>query len=54
MTTELLDLGMIEPVEGSTPWVNPVVIVQKKQLVGNLPMCEHETGQSSKLSNTHS
>ena len=29
MTTELLDLGMIEPVEGSTPWVNPVVIVQK-------------------------
>ena len=29
MTTELLDLGIIEPVEGSTPWVNPVVIVPK-------------------------
>ena len=29
MTTELLDLGIIEPVEGSTPWDNPVVIVPK-------------------------
>ena len=25
-TTELLDLGIIEPVEGPAPWVNPVVI----------------------------
>ena len=28
-TTELLDLGIIEPVEGPAPWVNPVVIVPK-------------------------
>ena len=26
-TTELLDLGIIEPVEGPVPWVNTVVIV---------------------------
>ena len=25
-TTELLDMGIIEPVEGPAPWVNPVVI----------------------------
>ena len=28
-TTELLDMGIIEPVEGPAPWVNPVVIVPK-------------------------
>ena len=28
-TTELQDLGIIEPVEGPAPWVNPVVIVLK-------------------------
>ena len=28
-TTELLDLGIIEPVEGPAPSVNPVVIVPK-------------------------
>ena len=26
---ELIDLDVIEPVEGPTPWVNPVVIVPK-------------------------
>ena len=28
-TTELLDMGIIEPVEGRALWVNPVVIVPK-------------------------
>ena len=28
-TTELLELGIVEPVEGPAPWVNPVVIVPK-------------------------
>ena len=26
---ELVDLDIIEPVEGPTPWVNPVVVVPK-------------------------
>ena len=28
-TSELLELGIIEPVEGPAPWVNPVVVVPK-------------------------
>ena len=36
-TTELLDLGIIEPVEGPAPWVNPVVIVPKNN--GEIRLC---------------
>ena len=40
-TTELLDLGIIEPVdepvEGPAPWVNPVVIVPKSN--GEIRLC---------------
>ena len=36
-TTELLDMGIIEPVEGPVPWVNPVVIVPKKN--GEICLC---------------
>ena len=36
-TTELLDLGIIEPVEGPAPWVNPVVIVSKNN--GEIRLC---------------
>ena len=36
-TTELLDMGIIEPLEGPAPWVNPVVIVPKNK--GKLRLC---------------
>jgi len=36
-TTELLDLGIIEPVEGPAPRVNPVVIVPKNN--GEIRLC---------------
>ena len=36
-TTELLDLRIIEPVEGPAPWVNPVVIVPKSN--GEIRLC---------------
>ena len=36
-TTELLDMGIIEPVEGRAPWVNPVVIVPKNN--GEIRLC---------------
>jgi len=36
-TTELLDLGIIEPVEGPVPWVNPVVIVPNNN--GEIRLC---------------
>ena len=36
-TTELLDMGIIEPVEGPAPWVNPVVIVPKNN--GEIRLC---------------
>ena len=36
-TTELLDMGKIEPVEGPAPWVNPVVIVPKNN--GEIRLC---------------
>ena len=36
-TTELLDLGITEPVEGLAPWVNPVVIVPKNN--GEIRLC---------------
>ena len=34
---ELVDLDIVEPVEGPTPWVNPVVVVPKAQ--GNIRLC---------------
>ena len=34
---ELVDLDIIEPVEGPTPWVNPVVVVPKS--VGDIRLC---------------
>ena len=34
---ELIDLDVIEPVEGPTPWVNPVVIVPKPD--GEIRLC---------------
>ena len=36
-TTELLDMGIIEPVEGPAPWVNSVVIVPKDN--GDIRLC---------------
>ena len=36
-TTELLDMGIIEQVEGPAPWVNPVVIVPKNN--GEIRLC---------------
>ena len=36
-TTELLDMGIIEPVEGPAPWVNPLVIVTKTK--GEIRLC---------------
>jgi len=36
-TTELLDLGIIEPVDGPAPWVNPVVIIPKNN--GEIRLC---------------
>ena len=36
-TTELLELGIIEPVEGPAPWVKPVVIVPKNN--GEIRLC---------------
>ena len=36
-TTELLDMGIIEPLEGPAPWVNPVVIIPKNN--GKLRLC---------------
>ena len=36
-TTELLDLEIIEPVEGPAPWVTPVVIVPKNN--GEIRLC---------------
>ena len=36
-TTELLELGIIEPVKGPAPWVNPVVIVPKNN--GEIRLC---------------
>ena len=36
-TTELLELGIVEPVEGPAPWVNPVVIVPKNN--GEIRLC---------------
>ena len=36
-TTELLDMGIIDPVEGPAPWVNPVVIVPKNN--GEIHLC---------------
>ena len=36
-TTELLNMGIIEPVEGPAPWVNPVVIVPKNN--GEIRVC---------------
>ena len=36
-TTELLDMGIIEPVEGPAPWVNPLVIVPKNK--GEIRLC---------------
>ena len=36
-TTELLNLGIVEPVEGPLPWVNPVVIVPKNN--GETRLC---------------
>ena len=36
-TTELLHQGVIEPVEGPGPWVNPVVIVPKNN--GEIRLC---------------
>ena len=36
-TTELLELGIIEQVEGPAPWVNPVVIVPKNN--GEIRLC---------------
>ena len=36
-TTELLELGIVEPVEGAAPWVNPVVIVRKNN--GEIRLC---------------
>ena len=36
-TTELLDMGIIDPVEGPAPWVNPVVIVPKNN--GEIRLC---------------
>ena len=36
-TTELLNLGIVEPVEGPVPWVNPVVIVLKNN--GETRLC---------------
>ena len=35
--TELLDKDIIEPVEGLTPWVNPIVIVPKQG--GDIHLC---------------
>ena len=35
--TELLDMGIIEPVEGPAPWVNPVLIVPKNN--GEIRLC---------------
>ena len=55
-TTELLDLGITEPVEGPAPWVNPVVIVPKNN--GEIRLCGHETGKpinnAKTISNSHS
>ena len=34
---ELLDLDIIEPAVGPTPWINPVVLVPKKQ--GGVRLC---------------
>ena len=34
---ELVDLDIVEPVEGPTPWVNPVVVVPKSQ--GDIRLC---------------
>ena len=36
-TTELLELGIIEPVDGPAPWINPVVIVPKNN--GEIRLC---------------
>ena len=36
-TKELLELGIVEPVEGPAPWVNPVVIVPKNN--GEIRLC---------------
>ena len=36
-TTELLDLGIIEPVEGPAPWINPFVIIPKNN--GEIRLC---------------
>ena len=33
----LVDLDIVESVEGPTPWVNPVVVVPKAQ--GNIRLC---------------
>ena len=34
---ELIDLDIIEPAAGPTPWVNPVVVVPKSQ--GDIRLC---------------
>ena len=39
---ELVAMDIIEPVEGPTPWVSPVVVVVPKQ---NMPVGRHEKGK---------
>ena len=51
-TAELLDMGIIEPVEGPAPWVNLVVIVPKNN--GEIRLCGHETGKPSNYAKTTS
>ena len=56
-TTELLELGIVEPVEGPAPWVNPVVIVPKNN--GEIRLCidmrqANQVNNAKAISNTHS
>ena len=55
---ELVDLDIIEPAQGPTTWVNPVVVVPKSGGGGQSPLHRHAQGKPGdterEASNPHS